>query len=106
MIIHNFSVFHISRAYFIFKLVALKREFLISFMLQLSNYGHMGSKDQSSMVASELVPIELRQGEVMVWQNELVNSPYGICPLRLSFEKETHGKIFSVIQIIREINFG
>ena len=46
------------------------------------------------MMASELVPIELRQGEEVVWQNKLVNSPYGICPLRLSFEKETHGAYF------------
>ena len=46
-------------------------------------------------MASELVPIELRQGDEIVWQNELVNSPYGICPLRLSFEKESHGKTIS-----------
>ena len=45
------------------------------------------------MVSSELVPIELRQGDEMVWQNELVNSPYGLCPLRLAFEKESHGMI-------------
>ena len=65
------------------------------FYFQLSNYGHKGSKDQSSLIATELVPIELRQGDVIVWQNELVNSPYGLCPLRLSFEKESHGMVIA-----------
>ena len=51
----------------------------------------MGSGDQSSMIASELVPIYLRQNEEIIWTNWAVNSPYGLCPLRLAFEKETDG---------------
>ena len=54
----------------------------------------MGSGDQSSMVATELVPIFLRQGDEIIWQNWAVNSPYGISPLRLAFEKETDGIFF------------
>ena len=44
-----------------------------------------------SMVATELVPIMLRRGSEVIWFNKMVNSPFGICQLRLSYEKETDG---------------
>ena len=49
------------------------------------------------MVATELVPIMLRRGPEVIWFNEMVNSPFGICQLRLSYEKESDGNIFNSI---------
>ena len=45
------------------------------------------------MISSELIPIELRNANTkeVIWRNEMVNSPYGVCPLRLAFEKESEG---------------
>jgi len=45
------------------------------------------------MISSELIPIELRNANTkeVIWRNPMVNSPYGVCPLRLCFEKETEG---------------
>ena len=45
------------------------------------------------MISSELIPIELRNANTkeVIWRNEMVNSPYGVCPLRLAFEKENEG---------------
>ena len=45
------------------------------------------------MISSELIPIELRNANTkeVIWRNEMVNSPYGVCPLRLAYEKETEG---------------
>ena len=45
------------------------------------------------MISSELIPIELRNAnnKEVIWRNDMVNSPYGVCPLRLAFEKENEG---------------
>ena len=67
----------------------------IVFIFQLPVHNNRGSGYQKSMVATELVPIMLRRGSEIIWYNEMVNSPFGICQLRLSYEKETDGNIFS-----------
>ena len=62
-------------------------------IFQLPTHNNRGSGYQKSMVATELVPIMLRRGSEIIWFNEMVNSPFGICQLRLSYEKETDGNI-------------
>ena len=53
------------------------------------------------MVASEAVPLVLQNDEGPIWTNEMANSPFGICQLRLAYEKETDGNIFfSIFQLL------
>ena len=63
-------------------------------IFQLPTHNNRGSGYQKSMVATELVPIMLRRGSEIIWFNEMVNSPFGICQLRLSYEKETDGNTY------------
>ena len=44
------------------------------------------------MMTTELVPVQMiatKEGEEpeIIWQNKMVNSPFGLCPLRFKFEK-------------------
>ena len=63
----------------------------MSFQLPIHN--QRGARNQSSIIATELVPIVLRCGSVDIWSNPLVNSPLGICQLRLAYEKEDDGNL-------------
>ena len=80
---------------YIFVCIFLSCLFTISFF-QLPVHNNRGSGYQKSMVATELVPIMLRRGPEVIWFNEMVNSPFGICQLRLSYEKESDGNIFQL----------
>ena len=65
--------------------------YLIS-IFQLPVHNSVGAGYQKSMVASEMVPICLRRGSDWIWTNEMANSPFGICQLRLAYEKEDDGQ--------------
>ena len=57
---------------------------------------HRGS---NSLITTSTIPVQLVAEKDMgsyimsqvVWQNPMVNSPYGICVLRQAFEGESHG---------------
>ena len=55
------------------------------------------AKKSDTLLSSYLTPVQLlAKGETfkeILWQNLMVNSPYGIVPLRYKWEKETKGKL-------------
>ena len=59
-----------------------------------SQYQFMDACGQNAMFVSALAPIQIiitlpNNERVQIYENKMHNSPYGMCPLRYKFEKET-----------------
>ena len=65
--------------------------------MQLTHYNWKNHvEDQKSFIASQLIPVQLKAGEEILWTNNMLNSPFGACPLRFAAEAESHGTLLSI----------